>query len=54
MEMKKQYQQFFGFERDPFAADISTKDILQTPQLKAAENRFEYATNLGAVYLIRR
>ena len=54
MEMKKQYQQFFGFERDPFAADISTKDILQTPRLKAAENRFEYATNLGAVYLIRR
>jgi len=52
MEMRKQYQHFFGFEKDPFAANISTKDIMQTPQLKAAENRFEYATNLGAVYLI--
>jgi type II secretory pathway predicted ATPase ExeA len=52
MEMRKQYQQFFGFEKDPFAANINAKDILQTPQLKAAENRFEYATNLGAVYLI--
>jgi len=52
MEMRKQYQQFFGFEKDPFAANISTKDIMQTPQLKAAENRFEYAANLGAVYLI--
>jgi hypothetical protein len=54
MEMRKQYQHFFGFEKDPFAANINTKDIMQTPQLKAAENRFEYATNLGSVYLIRR
>jgi type II secretory pathway predicted ATPase ExeA len=52
MEIKKQYQQFFGFEKDPFAANISAKQILQTSQLKAACDRFEYATNLGAIYLI--
>jgi type II secretory pathway predicted ATPase ExeA len=52
MEIKKQYQQFFGFEKDPFAANISAKQILKTSQLKAACDRFEYATDLGAVYLI--
>lgn len=50
--MKKAFRQFFGFEKEPFTADISTKEILQTADLKAAENRFEYAINLGAAYLI--
>jgi type II secretory pathway predicted ATPase ExeA len=52
MEMRKQYKVFFGFRKEPFSSDIAAKDILQTDQLKAAQHRFEYATDLGAVYLI--
>jgi type II secretory pathway predicted ATPase ExeA len=49
---KQQYRLFFGFEKEPFQADISVDQILKTPQLSSAENRFEYALELGAVYLI--
>ena len=51
MEMNH-YMLFFGFEKQPFAADIAVSEILQTPQLNAAKSRFEYAAGLGAVYLI--
>jgi len=51
MEMNR-YQLFFGFETEPFRSDIGTDEILRTPQLIAAQNRFEYAAKLGAVYLI--
>ena len=46
------YKLFFGFEKEPFSADIAVGDIRQTPQLKAAAGRFGYCLNLGAVYLI--
>ncbi len=52
MEISRQYKLFFGFEKEPFGADIDIEQILQTPQLNAAKNRFEYAADLGAVYLI--
>jgi general secretion pathway protein A len=52
MEMKKKYRTFFGITKEPFAADIAVKEIMQTAQLTAAQNRFEYATELGAIYLI--
>ena len=51
MEMKN-YKLFFGFEKEPFGLDITTDDILKTPQLDAAQKRFEYTTGLGAVYLL--
>lgn len=51
MEMKN-YRLFFGLEKDPFQVDIAVDDILQTSQLNAAKNRFEYTTGMGAVYLI--
>jgi len=47
-----QYKLFFGFEKEPFRSDIRMDEILMTPQLKAARNRFEYAAGLGAGYLI--
>jgi len=47
-----QYKLFYGFEKEAFRADIGTTEILQTPQLKASRNRFEYTTELGAVYLL--
>jgi type II secretory pathway predicted ATPase ExeA len=52
MEMKNKYKVFFGLRKDPFAPDIDVKDILQTQQLQAAVNRFEYSIQIGAVYLI--
>lgn len=52
MEIGKQYRVFFGFEKEAFRTDIGVDEILQTPELYGAKNRFEYATDLGAVYLI--
>jgi len=52
MEMNTAYKLFFGFEKDPFTADIAVDEILKTSQLNAAEHRFAYAVGLGAVYLI--
>ena len=51
MAMKKEHLVFFGLHRQPFA-DINVKQILPTDQLKAADQRFAYATDLGAAYLI--
>lgn len=51
MEIKN-YRLFFGFEKDPFGTDITKDEILQTPQLIAAINRFEYTTRMGAIYLL--
>lgn len=52
MEMKNKYKVFFGLQKDPFAPDVDVKDILTTPQLQAAAQRFEYCIQIGAVYLI--
>ena len=51
MEMND-YKLFFGFEKEPFGTDITGDDILKTPQLNAAQNRFAYTLDLGAVYLL--
>ena len=51
MEIKP-YKLFFGFEKEAFRADIAADEILQTPELTGAVNRFGYAADLGAVYLI--
>jgi general secretion pathway protein A len=51
MEINR-YKLFYGFEKEPFRSDIDANEILQTPQLTAAGDRFEYAAALGAVYLI--
>lgn len=48
----KNYKLFFGFEKEPFRTDIAADEILKTPQLNAAKNRFEYTKDLGAVYLL--
>ena len=51
MEIKP-YKLFFGLEKEAFRADIGADEILQTPELTGAQSRFEYATDLGAAYLI--
>ena len=50
--MEMTYMPFFGFSRKPFTSDIALRDILETDQLTAARNRFDYSLGLGAIYLI--
>ena len=52
MEMSTPYTLFFGFEKEPFTADIAVDEILETDQLTGAKNRFDYSLGLGAIYLI--
>jgi general secretion pathway protein A len=52
MEMNTPYMPFFGFAKEPFTADIAVMDILETEQLAAAKNRFDYSLGLGAIYLV--
>jgi general secretion pathway protein A len=46
------YKHFFGFQKEPFAQDISLEDLYPLPGLQAATERFLYALQLGAVSLI--
>ena len=46
------YRAFFGLQQDPFANDLSLKQIMKTPELSAVENRFNYALSLGGVAAI--
>ena len=50
--MNDQYRAFFGFAKEPFAADIDHTEILKTPELENVNVRFEYVTRLGAVGII--
>ncbi|MBL0713544.1 MAG: ATP-binding protein [Desulfosarcina sp.] len=50
--MSTPYMPFFGFEKEAFTADIAVAEILETGQLAAAKNRFNYSLGLGAIYLI--
>jgi len=48
----KTYRAFFGFESVPFPTDIDLENILLTDDLSGVWNRFQYAANLGAIFLI--
>lgn len=50
--MKPAYRSFFGFTREPFSSEISTEEILQTPDVIAVSDRFDYALRLGAMALV--
>jgi len=50
--MNNTYQAFFGLKKEPFGSDISTGDILNTPELAQVKDRFDYVLRLGAVGLI--
>ena len=48
MEMKRNYMPFFGFEKEPFTADIAVKEILRNGcNSQAAKNRFDYTMGPG-------
>jgi hypothetical protein len=52
--MNNNYRSFFGLKGQPFDADISIKDILQTPELMDVKERFDYVVGLGAIGLGNR
>ena len=52
MVMNESYRNFFGLKREPFTSDISLGEILETQQLLAVKERFDYAVRLGAAALV--
>lgn len=50
--MKHVYRNFFAFSRDPFQADLETKNILMTDDVKGVAERFEYVVDLGGIGLV--
>lgn len=50
--MKPAYRSFFGLTREPFSSEITPEDILQTKDVLAVKDRFDYALRLGAMALV--
>ena len=50
--MDDHYRAFFGFVREPFAADIGYAEILKTPELESVKARFDYIMRLGAIGVV--
>ncbi len=50
--MSSAYRNFFGFSKEPFSSDIEIKNILQTPEIKAINDRFDYTVRLGSIALV--
>jgi len=46
------YRTFFGFSKEPFSSDLHLSEILQTPELIAVKERFDYTLTVGAMALI--
>jgi type II secretory pathway predicted ATPase ExeA len=46
------YRTFFGFSKEPFGSDLDLSEILQTPELIAVKERFDYTLAVGAMALI--
>lgn len=46
------HKAFFGFKSEPFAKDISTKDLLKLPSMIGVRERFDYCLSLGGVMAI--
>jgi type II secretory pathway predicted ATPase ExeA len=50
--MDKSYRAFFGFKKEPFGSDLQINEILQTPELIAVKERFDYTLRIGAIALV--
>lgn len=46
------YNNYFGFQKEPFAQDIRIEDLYPLPGLQAAMERFMYGLELGAVSIV--
>ena len=47
--MSANYRSFFGMTREAFPTDIGVKDILETHDIVAIKERFDYTVRLGAI-----
>ncbi len=50
--MDTSYRTFFGFQKEPFGADLEMSEILKTPELVAVKERFDYTIRIGAMALL--
>ena len=50
--MNENYRSFFGFIREPFAADLAQNEILETEAVTEVKTRFDYVVRLGAVGVV--
>ena len=50
--MSTTYRTFFGMKKEAFAADLSTKEIFETDDIRSVQERFDYAVRLGSVALV--
>ena len=46
------YRSFFGMSREAFPTELSLKDILETPDIAAIKERFDYTLRLGAIAIV--
>src|SRR4030043_388311 len=46
------YRAFFGLTREPFSSDLNLNELLQTQELLAVKERFDYALRIGAMALV--
>ena len=46
------YQQYYGFVKEPFAQNINLNDLYQLPGLQGLKDRFNYSIQLKAVSII--
>jgi general secretion pathway protein A len=47
--MSTNYRSFFGMSREAFPTDLHIKDILETADIAAIKERFDYTVRLGAI-----
>jgi len=46
------YRTFFALTREPFSSDLNVNEILQTQELLAVKERFDYTLRIGAMALV--
>ena len=46
------YRSFFGMNREAFPTELSLKDILETSDIAAIKERFDYTLRLGAIAIV--
>lgn len=50
--MSQAYRTFFGFSREPFAAELKVEEILKTEAVLSVADRVDYAIRLGSMVLV--
>ena len=50
--MSAHYRTLFGLTKEPFGSELDLSELLKTPDLLAAKERFDYAIRLGAMALV--